>query len=42
MASGEAIAIFIIGAIFGILIIVGAVLQYSEEKSRVGQTPFSY
>jgi hypothetical protein len=35
MASGEAIVFFIIGAICGTLIIVGAVLQHSGEKSRV-------
>jgi hypothetical protein len=33
--AAEALALFIIGAICGVLIIVGAVLQFSGKKARV-------
>src|SRR5712692_2230264 len=35
MTAGAAILLFVLGAICGISIIIGAVLQYSGEKSRV-------
>jgi hypothetical protein len=35
MTSGEAIIFFVVGAVLGVLTIVGAVLQYSGKKSRV-------
>lgn len=37
MPSGEAIVFFIVGAICAVLIIIGAILQYSGVKSRVKQ-----
>lgn len=35
MTAGAALLLFVLGAICGILIIIGSVLQYSGEKSRV-------